>query len=118
MTSSQKLNEITNILFVCSRNQWRSPTAEKIYKNKPLLQVRSAGTSPNAHRCLSSKDILWADFIFVMEYKHKSILLSKFPQEIKNKRIIVMGIEDKYKYMDEKLIEEIKYCVDGVIYQK
>ena len=109
--------EPINLLFVCSRNQWRSPTAEKIYKSKPMINVRSAGTSPSARRCLSSADIQWADIIFVMETKHQSKILADFPGASKHKKIIVMGIEDNYQYMDEELLEEITYCVDAVIYK-
>lgn len=59
-----------NILFVCSRNQWRSPTAETIYKNTSGLFVKSAGTEPSAKIRINYKHILWADLIFVMEKKH------------------------------------------------
>ena len=115
--SNHQLTEPINLLFVCSRNQWRSPTAEKIYKNKPMINVRSAGTSPSARRCISSADIQWADIIFVMEAKHQSKILADYPGESKHKKIIVMGIEDNYQYMDEELVEEITYCVDAVIYK-
>ena len=27
-------DERLNVLFVCSRNQWRSPTAEKVWRNR------------------------------------------------------------------------------------
>ncbi|MFK7789851.1 MAG: phosphotyrosine protein phosphatase, partial [Phycisphaeraceae bacterium] len=37
-----------NMLFICSKNQWRSPTAEQIYRSDPRLNVRSAGTSSSA----------------------------------------------------------------------
>ncbi|MGH8106566.1 MAG: phosphotyrosine protein phosphatase, partial [Arenimonas sp.] len=61
------MNEPTNILFICSRNQWRSPTAEKIWHQRHGVSARSAGTSPNARRTVSAKDFQWADIIFVME---------------------------------------------------
>ncbi len=118
INNNHQLTKEINLLFVCSRNQWRSPTAEKIYKNKPMISARSAGTSPNARRCVSGADIQWADIIFVMETKHKSKILADFPGESKHKKIIVMGIEDNYQYMDEELVEEISYCVDAVIYEK
>lgn len=57
---------MSNFLFVCSRNQWRSPTAEKVFKQKGY-SARSAGTSPNAKNTISVADINWADLIFVME---------------------------------------------------
>ena len=101
-----------NILFVCSRNKWRSPTAETIYKSRQDHNVKSAGTEPSARVRVSSKDILWADCIFTMEKKHKQRLLDKFPNESKYKQIIVLDIEDDYKYMDDELVEMIKGSVD------
>lgn len=65
-----------NALFICSRNQWRSPTAETVFRRYPNVQARSAGTSPNARHTVSIDDIAWADKIFVMEQKHKSRLLA------------------------------------------
>jgi hypothetical protein len=49
-----------NILFICSKNQWRSPTAETIWRKHPSLNVKSAGTSTKARRTVSSTDITWA----------------------------------------------------------
>jgi len=97
-----------NILFICSRNQWRSPTAEAIYKNYTGINVKSAGTEPSARIKLTAKTIMWADLIFVMEKKHKQRIQEKFPQEISEKQIIVLDIPDEYKYMDKELIEEIE----------
>ena len=101
-----------NILFICSRNKWRSPTAETIYKSRQDHKFRSAGTEPSARINVSFKDILWADIIFTMEKKHKQRLLNKFPVETKNKLFIILDIEDDYKYMDEELVEMIKITVD------
>ncbi|KZN30703.1 hypothetical protein N474_13180 [Pseudoalteromonas luteoviolacea CPMOR-2] len=39
-----------NVLFICSRNQWRSPTGEQVRKHHPELNVRSAGTSQKAKK--------------------------------------------------------------------
>ena len=52
-----------HVLFICSRNQWRSPTAEQVWRKHPLLSVRSAGTSPNARRQVSADDISWSTVI-------------------------------------------------------
>lgn len=101
-----------NILFICSRNIWRSPTAETVYKNRQDHKIRSAGTEPSARNRVSSKDILWADIIFTMEKKHKQRLVEKFPEQMANKGVIVLNIEDEYKYMDSELIEMIKVSVD------
>jgi predicted protein tyrosine phosphatase len=96
------------ILFICSRNQWRSPTAEAIYRDRPGLQVRSAGTEPSARIRLSAKTILWADRIFVMEKRHKQRMFDNFPEEIQGKHVIVLDIPDDYRYMDPELVEEIE----------
>lgn len=104
-----------NLLFICSRNEWRSPTAESIYKNRSDINVKSAGTEPTARIKLNSKTILWADIIFVMEKKHKQRMCENFPLESKEKEIIVLEIPDQYKYMDDELITEIKTIVDFYI---
>ena len=97
-----------NILFVCSRNKWRSATAETIYKNHPVHQIKSAGTSSTARIKINSKLINWADLIFVMEKKHKQRIYETFSLDVMEKEIIVLGIPDDYQYMDEELINEIK----------
>lgn len=104
-----------NLLFVCSRNQWRSPTAEAIYKNHPEVMARSAGTELSARIKLSAKMINWADIIFVMEKKHKERLLNKFPIDSQQKQIIILDIPDEYKFMDTELIEEIQTRVKPYI---
>ena len=50
-----------NILFICSYNKWRSPTAEQVWRKHPGLNVRSAGTSARARRAVSEADIVWAE---------------------------------------------------------
>ena len=104
-----------NLLFICSRNQCRSPTAEEVYKNQPHIQARSAGTEPSAKTKISTKLILWADYIFVMEKKHKQRITEKYPDECRHKEIIILDIPDEYKYMDEELIDEIRAGVDAYL---
>jgi predicted protein tyrosine phosphatase len=101
-----------NILFICSRNKWRSPTAEHIYKNYPGIRAQSAGTSDSAAVKVNLKMIVWADKIFVMQKKHRLFLISRFTPEIQSKKIIVLDIEDEYEYMDEDLIDDLKAKVD------
>lgn len=97
-----------NILFVCSRNQWRSRTAETIFKKHPLHHVASAGTENAARIKVTEKHISRADIIFVMENKHKRRLIDKFGQLPDDKEIIILDIEDNYKYMDPELIEMLE----------
>lgn len=97
-----------NILFICSRNKWRSLTAETIYQNHHQHQVMSAGTSATARIKVNTKLIIWADLIFVMEKRHKQILTENFREELNSKELIVLDIPDDYQYMDEELILEIE----------
>jgi protein-tyrosine-phosphatase len=101
-----------NALFICSRNQWRSPTAEAVFRRYPNVQTRSAGTSPNARHTVSINDITWADKVFVMEQKHKNRLSAQFSRALQHKEIIVLDIPDDYRYMDEELIEILKESVE------
>lgn len=102
-----------NLLFICSRNKWRSLTAEKIYKNNRDFNVKSAGTENFARVRVTSQMPVWADIIFVMEKRHKEKLVQNFPEETSNKKIIILEIPDIYRYMDKELIEEIKDSVAG-----
>jgi predicted protein tyrosine phosphatase len=94
-----------NILFICSRNKWRSRTAETIFKDNQKHNVKSAGTENEARIKVTEKLISWADLIFVMEKKHKERLRDKFPQLIDEKEIVTLDIKDDYKYMDAELID-------------
>lgn len=100
------------LLFVCSRNQWRSPTAAAIYARHPGIQTRSAGTSPHARHTITHGDIVWADLIFVMEAKHRSRLRADFPDAMAFKTLVVLDIEDRYRAGDPALIAEIARAVD------
>ena len=96
------------LLFVCSRNRWRSLTAENIFKNNSNFEVKSAGTEKSARIRINASHINWADIIFVMEKKHNEKLTEKFPNEMIDKKIVILEIQDIYKYMDPELIEELK----------
>jgi len=66
------------LLFVCSRNRFRSLTAEALLSGVPGYEVRSAGTQPDARIVVTAGHIGWADTIFVMEKSH----LEKMPGSI------------------------------------
>ena len=104
-----------NILFICSRNQWRSPTAEKVWLKHPAISVRSAGTSPRARKTVSAKDIQWADIIFAMEHKHKDRLKEKFTHLLGQKPIYVLDIPDQYQFMDSELVELLQHSVEAYL---
>ena len=107
-----------NLLFICSRNQWRSPTGESIWRKRSGFNARSAGTSPNAKKTVGVADIKWSDIIFVMEKKHKNKLLSEFNRLLVNKSIYVLDIPDEYQYMDEELVGELEGKVSDILNRK
>ncbi|QUM91437.1 phosphotyrosine protein phosphatase [Moritella sp. 36] len=107
--------KVKNILFICSRNQWRSPTGEQVWKNHSELSVRSAGTSPKAKRTVNAKDIQWADVILVMEEKHKNRLKAEFTRLLNYKDIQVLDIPDDYQYMDSELVEIMQQAVGSYL---
>lgn len=104
-----------NILFICSRNQWRSPTAEQLWRNHSRWSVNSAGTSRNAKRRVTADLIRWADIIFVMEQKHKSRLMADFSRLLEYKSVHVLDIPDEYSYMAPELIHLLKESVPDII---
>ncbi|MFN7843988.1 MAG: low molecular weight protein tyrosine phosphatase family protein [Pirellula sp.] len=108
-------SETINVLFVCSMNQWRSPTAESIYSKRPFVNARSRGTSRSARRTVTAEDLKWADIVFVMEDKHKQRLQSEYPSEVRYKELHVLDIPDNYKFMDPELIIEITESVDPIL---
>ncbi len=93
------------LLFICSRNQWRSPTAANLFAASNLYTAKSAGTSDSARIKITPGLINWADLIFVMEKRHAAILQQKYPDLMADKSIATLHISDDYQYMDPELIE-------------
>ncbi len=104
-----------NILFICSRNHWRSPTAEAVYRQDPRVQVRSAGTSASARIRVTEKLLRWADLVLVMEHTHKRRLREDFPQVYPDLRIGVLDISDDHAFMAPELIELLHQRVEPYI---
>ncbi len=98
----------SKILFVCSRNKWRSLTAEKIFENFSKYEVRSAGTEKGARIKITPGLVRWADLIFVMEKKHAQLIKLKYDAELAQKRVICLNIPDEFQFMDEELIDLLK----------
>lgn len=96
------------LLFICSRNQLRSPTAEAVLNQVDVITAISAGTNNDAETPLSGDLLLWADAIYVMERQHRKKVTGKFSALLKTKRIHVLGIADNYGYMDPELVAIIK----------
>ncbi len=96
---------MVKLLFVCSRNRWRSPTAEAVANRIDGCHARSAGTEPSARVRVSEKLIGWADWIFCMEKRHVGRLRERFaPPLLDGKRLVCLDIPDDYEFMDPELV--------------
>lgn len=107
------------ILFVCTANVDRSPTAEAILKGIKGFEVQSAGIWPNARRRITKELIDWADIIFAMEDYHKEVIVSLKP-EAENKTI-VLNVPDIYPRNDPNLIKILKERISehlGIVWEE
>jgi predicted protein tyrosine phosphatase len=102
---------MTNILFICGKNKWRSPTAEDIFSEHPGLACASAGLSHDAETTVSVDLIEWAELIFVMEKIHKTKLSARFKPHLLGKRVICLGIPDNYTYRAPALVKILQLRV-------
>jgi len=91
-----------NLLFICGRNQWRSPTAAKIFGRRAGLSVRSAGLSAKSPHTVNEGDLAWADVVFVMESEHRVRLRERFGRV--SVEVCVLEIPDDYQFMDPELV--------------
>lgn len=92
------------VLFVCTQNLQRSPTAEALYSGRPDLEVRSAGIMHDARVPLTAELLQWADAIYVMEELHRRHIERAFPALVRAKRIVCLDIPDMYYYMEPELV--------------
>jgi len=105
------------LLFVCSRNRRRSPTAERIFAQRKDCEVASAGLAPDADEVLAPELVEWADIIFVMEPIHAATLRRRFRSSLKATRVVCLDIPDNYEFMDADLIAKLQAriapCIRG-----
>ena len=95
---------MTCVLFICSRNRLRSPTAEQVFARWPGVEADSAGLAPDADVALSAEQVEWADIIFVMEKSHRVKLNVKFKRQLAGKRVVCLDIADDYAFMQAELV--------------
>lgn len=97
-----------NILFVCSENRLRSPTAEAVFSEYEGVNAIGAGTNSDAETTVSGDLIEWADVILVMEKSHRNKISKKYKELLKSKKLAVLEIPDNYEYMQPELIQLLK----------
>ena len=92
------------VLFLCSRNRLRSPTAEEVFRDWPELEVSSAGLAPDAEEIVTHEMLDGVDLIVVMERQHLNRLRRRFGSSLRNARIVCLDIPDRYGFMDPELV--------------
>jgi predicted protein tyrosine phosphatase len=96
---------VRRVLFLCSRNRLRSPSAEQVFAAWPNLETDSAGLAEDADTPLSIEQLDWAELIMVMEPAHRRRLLNRHRAHLNGKRVVVLGIRDEYDFMQPELVE-------------
>jgi predicted protein tyrosine phosphatase len=99
---------LKNILFICSQNRLRSPTAEQIFATHPDVETASSGTNNDADNPATSELLRWADIVFVMEKAHRNKVQKRFKADLKRARLICLDIPDEYEFMDEALVRSLR----------
>lgn len=97
-----------HVLFLCSQNRLRSPTAEQVFADWPGVETASAGVLADADVPVSPELLQWADVIFVMERAHRTRLARRYRQWLNGKRVICLDIPDDYDFMAPALVELLK----------
>ena len=59
------------IVFVCTHNKLRSPTAETVFRDVPGWEVASAGMDRRAETPLTRDLLEWADVAVCMQKRHR-----------------------------------------------
>ena len=95
---------VRTVLFVCSQNKLRSPTAEQVFSRREDLEVDSAGTNHDAENPLTAELVSWADLICVMEKAQRSKLQRRFRAALTGTRVICLDVPDNFAFMQPELV--------------
>ncbi|HMP90146.1 MAG TPA: phosphotyrosine protein phosphatase [Kiritimatiellia bacterium] len=109
------MNTPINILFVCGRNNRRSPTAEKIFTGDRRMNVRSGGIADTSRKRVTDADMKWANLVLAMERKHAKRLQVMFRHIQDLPPIEFLDISDEYTFMSKDLIDALKEAVDRAL---
>jgi predicted protein tyrosine phosphatase len=100
--------DLERILFICTANVDRSPTAEDLYRHDPRYEVRSAGIAPFATTPVTRDLLRWADRVFVMSERddhHATQLRLRFPDV--RRPVVDLDVEDRWRRGDPELVRRL-----------
>ena len=103
------------VLFVCTANLQRSPTAERLFQGwKGIWEAKSAGITPHSEgNPLTQELIDWADLIMVMEPIHSQYIHAHVRCSPDKMRIL--NIADMYFREDPELVSELRRKVPPIL---
>ncbi|MEF2280447.1 phosphotyrosine protein phosphatase [Deinococcus sp. YIM 134068] len=99
------------VVFVCTQNRLRSPTAEAIFRTHPEWEVASAGTARDADTALTRDLLEWADVAVCMEKAHRDWIRARWRGVLPDDRLLTLGIPDDYEFMDAELVALLERLV-------
>lgn len=99
------------VLFICNQNQYRSKTAEELFKSS--FETKSAGLYNE--KPVTAEEVEWADVVIVMEENQRSELAKRFPRFYMQKRILCLDVPDIYHRNQPELVSLLKSKVEGLI---
>lgn len=93
------------VLFVCRQNRMRSATAERLFCKRTDLDVRSAGTAPDALVRVNANMLEWAEIIFVMDEEQRRWLESHFEGHRALSKVVCLDIPDVFSFLQPELVK-------------
>ena len=103
--------EPRRLLFICRQNRRRSATAERLFGKRADLDVRSAGTAPDALARVNVNMLNWAEVIFIMDDEQRHWLETTFPQHPALARVVCLNIPDDFTFLQPELVELLQQRV-------
>ncbi|MFH0908340.1 MAG: protein tyrosine phosphatase [bacterium] len=104
-----------NVLFVCGRNNRRSPTAGRIFKRDRRMNIRAVGLGDTSPRRVKEADLRWAHLVLVVERKYAGRLRTAFPNVDPFPPIESLDISDEYTFMQPELVDLLKSSVASAL---
>jgi predicted protein tyrosine phosphatase len=93
------------LLFVCRQNRKRSATAERLFSKRADLDVRSAGTAPDALVRVNTNMLDWANVIFIMDDDQRRWLESTFIDHPALSKVVCLDIPDTFTFLQPELVQ-------------
>ncbi len=92
------------VLFVCTQNKLRSPTAESTFSGRPDLEVASAGTARDAANPISRDLLEWANVAVCIEKVHRAHPRQRLRGTKPDEAPLSLSIPDEYEDVDATLV--------------